>query len=249
MAWEYQSNATQSDKIFNNKNVSEPYITGGGEEGGYDPKRDRDLNIYLKNITVFDEMQNVSVINNYSKLHSTNNIYTVKPNSADYSNLDKLTFIYGFCGKDGNGTTNEQKYDIDLYNFTSQNCCNYYFRNGYDVDCSGSWWYSIFGYDNYDDVKYKPTHIYVNGIRVEKSGNKLTFIPYLYVEYQSVQGFKSSGHFAFSSKGTYSYTLPDIPDAPTFYSVNQIKTAELGENFVVDGKINNGLPYLKAFYW
>ena len=94
--------------------------------------------------------------------------------------------------------------------------------------------------------------IYMLGIEVVKTQNTLSFSPLLFFSYRA-KGYYEYGYkviyLPFSDYGTYSYTLPDIPDAPTFYSVNQIKTAELGENFVVDGKINNGLPYLKAFYW
>ncbi len=38
-------------------------------------------------------------------------------------------------------------------------------------------------------------------------------------------------------------------DTETYYSVSQIKSANLGDNFAIDENINGGMPYLKNFYW
>ena len=242
-------------KSVSNNNLAQQYETGGGYLGLYEQ---------IKSVEYVIDMPNTSIINNIEQLNSNStNVYTVKPNSFDASNIYNFNFVLHFNVADPNYQISTN-FTLDRRTFKSQKFLAFnaaeetgdgMYQNP-NHDCDGYW----LNDDEFlveiiksqiSDYNYVVC-IYMLGIEVVKTQNTLSFSPLLFFSYRA-KGYYEYGYkviyLPFSDYGTYSYTLPDIPDAPTFYSVNQIKTAELGENFVVDGKINNGLPYLKDFYW
>ena len=248
-------------KSVSNNNLAQQYETGGGNIN---------LGLYeqIKSVEYVIDMPNTSIINNIEQLNSNStNVYTVKPNSFDASNIYNFNFVLHFNVADPNYQISTN-FTFDRRTFKSQKFLAFYAAEETgdgmyqypNHDCNGYW---------LDDDEFlmeiiksqisdynHVVCIHMLGIEVVKTQNTLSFSPLLFFSYRA-KGYNAFEYeygynviyLPFSDYGTYSYTLPDIPDAPTFYSVNQIKTAELGENFVVDGKINNGLPYLKAFYW
>ena len=249
-AWSYQTKSLNTE--INKNNMAQTLGTGGGDgDDIYNPKVDKNIYFVMKDISYVKQVPDISIVNTNNKIISKDKVYTIKPNSVYYGDVGQFYFKFGFCGKDGNNYVNENQYNLNLKNFSSSVFGPYSYGSGYEVDCTGSWWYELWGYESYHDEYYHPTHIHLNALKVEKTGNELKFTPYLYVQYQSKDGseFGLGGHFAFKSKGTYTFTIPEIPDVPTFYTQNQIKSASLGDNFAVDKKVNNGMPYLKNFYW
>ena len=244
-------------KSVSNNNLAQQYETGGGNIN---------LGLYeqIKSVEYVIDMPNTSIINNIEQLNSNStNVYTVKPNSFDASNIYNFNFVLHFNVADPNYQISTN-FTFDRRTFKSQkflafNAAEetgdgmYQYPNH---DCNGYWldddeFLMEIIKSQISDYNYVVC-IYMLGIEVVKTQNTLSFSPLLFFSYRA-KGYYEYGYkviyLPFSDYGTYSYTLPDIPDVPTFYSVNQIKTAELGENFMVNEDINNGLPYLKDFYW
>ena len=244
-------------KSVSNNNLAQQYETGGGNIN-------LDLYEQIKSVEYVIDMPNTSIINNIEQLNSNStNVYTVKPNSFDASNIYNFNFVLHFNVADPNYQISTN-FTLDRRTFKSQKFLAFdaaeetgdgMYQNP-NHDCDGYW----LNDDEFlveiiksqiSDYNYVVC-IYMLGIEVVKTQNTLSFSPLLFFSYRA-KGYYEYGYkviyLPFSDYGTYSYTLPDIPDAPTFYSVNQIKTAELGENFMVNENINNGLPYLKDFYW
>ena len=248
-------------KSVSNNNLAQQYETGGGNIN---------LGLYeqIKSVEYVIDMPNTSIINNIEQLNSNStNVYTVKPNSFDASNIYNFNFVLHFNVADPNYQISTN-FTFDRRTFKSQKFLAFYAAEETgdgmyqypNHDCNGYW---------LDDDEFlmeiiksqisdynHVVCIHMLGIEVVKTQNTLSFSPLLFFSYRA-KGYNAFEYeygynviyLPFSDYGTYSYTLPDIPDAPTFYSVNQIKTAELGENFMVNENINNGLPYLKDFYW
>mgnify|MGYP001625090672 CR=1 FL=1 len=260
-SWENQDYAKNS-LIPDNYSLSfSKGIEQFGTGGGYYPSNDYDLYAVIKNISYVNYVPNISFVNNSEKFleNVSQNVYSIAPESYKYGQHNDIKFTLGFCGKDGNSYYTRGEFVFSLGGYYNQNIYSFYPRDleGHRLYINRSQDICIKALNStWDDVfrDYRVETIQILGVNVQKYNDNITFTPLLYFEYWKKDNFgfdqyKDDLIYPFSDYGTYSYTLPNIPNAPTFYSVNQIKTAELGENFVVDGKINNGLPYLKDFYW
>ncbi len=261
-SWEDQDGVPYSvsnysnNGLFEQYNVVEPFGTGGGSGDDYKPSADYDLYQVIKNISYVNEVPDISLINQPNALQSKSNVYTIKPDETNYDNVYNVYFELGFCGKDGNNYKGKE-YNINISQLSSENIEMF---NTFEDWCDGfrlydeSYWFDIWGY-GYDDIQDKvPGNVFILGVQISKNIDELIFTPLLYVHYQQKDGNgyivgQGVKKIAFSKNGTYTFTIPEIPDVPTFYTQNQIKSASLGDNFAVDEKVNNGMPYLKNFYW
>ena len=95
--------------------------------------------------------------------------------------------------------------------------------------------------------------IYVIGVTLIKQGNFFELVPLILFWYEIQEsGWENRQPFKIEYVGLKEWGERVISFNvvnPQYYTVSQIKSANLGDNFAVNENINGGMPYLKNFYW